>query len=254
MQLAESGAKLALCDVNMDGLEKTRELAQDTEDTISLHLVDVSSQERMNAFVEEVLAHHGQVDMLINNAGISFTPTRFDDLSPAQFEKLLNINMWGVYYGIHAFLPHLQTRPEASIVNVASLAGLVGLYGYTPYSMSKFAVRGLSEALQSELVGSHVTLTIVYPGGIKTDLIKHAPDLTEAQRLAAHENFSRSALLTPDKAAEKILKAVKKKKNRLVLGTDAKLVNALRGLFGSRFPKVVNAIFSKAMFGDAQAS
>lgn len=249
LQLAAAGARLALCDVDMAGLEETRRLAQGTEEAISLHHVDVANRERMTEFAAEVLAHHRQVDLLINNAGISFTPTLFDDFSPEQFEKLLNINMWGVYNGTYAFLPHLRTRPEASIVNVASLAGLVGLYGYTPYSMSKFAVRGLSEALQSELVGSTVSLTIVYPGGIKTDLIKHAPDLAEAQREAAHENFSRAALLTSDNAARKILKAVQKRKNHLVLGNDAKFVNNLRKLFGQRFPSVVNAIFSKAMFG-----
>jgi short-subunit dehydrogenase len=203
----------------------------------------------MTEFATEVLAQHGQVDLLINNAGISFTPTRFTDFSPEQFEKLLNINMWGVYNGILAFLPHLHTRPESSIVNIASLAGLVGLYGYTPYSMSKFAVRGLSEALQSELVGSPVSLLVVFPGGIKTDIIKHAPNLADDQREAAHETFSKSALLTADDAAHKILNAVHKRKSRLVLGKDAKLVNALHTLFPRNFHKLVNTIFSKAMFG-----
>jgi len=254
LQLAAAGARLALCDVDMHGLAETRRLAQGTEKTISLHHVDVANRKRMNEFALDVLEEQGQVDLLINNAGISFTPTLFDDFSPEQFEKLLNINMWGVFNGIHAFLPHMRNRPEAGIVNIASLAGLVGLYGYTPYSMSKFAVRGLSEALQSELVDSNISLLVVYPGGIKTNIIKHAPDLANNQREAAHTTFSKSALLTSDDAARKILKAVKKKKNRLVLGKDAKLVNNLRRLLGQRFPTVINTIFSKAMFGDAQAS
>ena len=115
------------------------------------------------------------MDILINNAGISLTPLIFDENPSEHFTKVLNINMWGVYNGIRTFLPHLGARPEASIVNTFSLAGLVGLYGYSASSMSKYAIRGLSEALQSELEDSNVSVLIVPPGGIKTNIIKNAP-------------------------------------------------------------------------------
>jgi short-subunit dehydrogenase len=155
----------------------------------------------------------------------------------------------GIYNGIRAFILHLRSRPEASIANLSSLAGLVGLYGYSPYSMSKFAVRSLSEVLQSELVDSNVTVLIVYPGGVKTNLIKNAPNLGDDQRESAHASFSKVAFLDSDDVAHRILLAVRKKKNRLILGVDAKLVYTIHNLFPRNSPKIIKAIFSKATFG-----
>jgi NAD(P)-dependent dehydrogenase (short-subunit alcohol dehydrogenase family) len=232
----------------MSGLEETRVLTGDTSQRGSLHHVDVTDRERMSEFATEVMRIHGRVDLLINNAGVSLTPMCFEETPDEQFDKVMDINMWGVYNGIRVFLPHLRTRPEASIVNMSSLAGRVGLYGYSAYSMSKFAVRGLSEALQSELAGSGVNVLIVHPGGVKTNIIKNAPNLAESQREAAHASFNRSALLDPDDAAAKILRSVQKKKTRLILGIDARLVYTIRNLFPRAFPKIIQAIFSRAMF------
>jgi NAD(P)-dependent dehydrogenase (short-subunit alcohol dehydrogenase family) len=185
---------------------------------------------------------------LINNAGISLSPALFDDISDEYFVKVINVNLWGVFNGIRAFLPHLRKRPEASIVNISSLAGLVGLYRYSPYAKSKFVVRGLSETLQSELVGTKISVFVVHPGGIKTNITKNAPDLNENQREAAHQNFSKIALLSADEAARQILRAVQKKKNRIILCTDAKLVNSIRQLFPGNYPTIIHAVFCKAMF------
>ena len=249
VQLYAKGARLALCDVDMPGLEETQRLTGDAGQRVSLHHVVVADRERMSEFAAEVLSQHGQVDLLVNNAGVGLTPMPFDEIPADQFDKVLNINMWGGYNGIHAFLPHLRSRPEASIVNVSSLAGLVGLYGYSPYSMSKFAVRSLSEVLQSELAGSTVNVLIVYPGGVKTNLIKNAPNLTDDKREAAHASFSKVAFLDSHEVARKILLAVRKSKNRLILGIDAKLVYTIRNLFPRSSPKIIKAIFSKATFG-----
>ncbi len=248
LEFFKAGAHLALCDLNIHGLEETRQLTGDTFGRISLHRVDVTDRAQMRQFAQEAIAHHHQVDILVNNAGISLTPTPFEGISDEFFEKVIAVNMWGVYNGTRAFLPHLRTRPEASLVNISSLAGLVGLYGYAPYAMSKFAVRGLSETLQSELVGTKISVLVVHPGGVKTNIIRNAPDLEESQRDAAHQNFSRMALLDADSAARQILRAIRQKKNRIILGTDAKLVNAIRQLFPGNFPSILHAIFSKAAF------
>ena len=127
IQLNQAGAHLAVCDLNMTGLEETRALLPDQALKSTLQLVDVASREQMQKFADEVIAQHGKVDLLINNAGISLTPKFFDDITEEQFEQVININLWGVYNGVRAFLPHLRTRPEAGIVNMSSLAGLVGL-------------------------------------------------------------------------------------------------------------------------------
>lgn len=248
LQLHAAGARLALCDTNLAGIEETLSLTGASGNRISLHRVDVADREQMSRFAEEVLVAHGAADLLINNAGISLTPMTFLETAAEQFETVLNVNMWGVYNGTRAFLPHLLARPEAGIVNISSLAGLVGLYGYSAYSMSKFAIRGLSEALQSELASSKVSILLVHPGGVRTNLIKNAPNLREDEREAAHANFSRFATLDADKSAGKILRAVQKKRRRLIMGIDARLVYTVSKLLPGRFPKILAAMFSQAKF------
>jgi NAD(P)-dependent dehydrogenase (short-subunit alcohol dehydrogenase family) len=248
LQLRSAGGRLALCDINFSGLEETRQLAGDSRTAISLHRVDVTDRQAMEQFSLDVVSEHGQVDLLINNAGISLTPAMFEDISDAHFQKVIDINMWGVYNGIRAFLPYLRRQAESGIVNISSLAGLVGLYGYSPYAMSKFAIRGLSEALQSELSGTGISVLLVHPGGIKTNIIRNAPNLLESERETAHQNFEKFALMTPDDAAAQILRAIRRKKRSLILGTDAKLVNSIRQLFPNSFPAIVRAIFSRSMF------
>jgi butyryl-CoA dehydrogenase len=248
LELNRAGAHLALCDLNMAGLEETRSLLANPSLKISIHSVDVSSREQMQAFAEAVIAQHGQADILINNAGISLSPKFFDDITEEQFEKVININMWGVYHGVRAFLPALRTRPEAAIVNMCSLAGLVGLPTYTAYVMTKFAVRGLTEALQSELSKTNISVLAVFPGGVKTNIIKNAPDLHPDQKDAAHANFTRFALLTADDTARRILQAVQRRKKRLVLGADAKFVLAIRNLFPNKAPSILYEVFGKMTF------
>jgi short-subunit dehydrogenase len=248
LQLYAAGSRLALCDIDLSGIEETLRIIGDSSNRVSLHQADVANREHMSRVATDVFSQHGAVDILINNAGISLTPHLFEETSNELFEKVLNINMWGVYNGIRAFLPHLKTRPEAKIVNISSLAGLVGLYGYSAYSMSKFAMRGLSEALQSELAGSNVSILLVHPGGVKTNIIKNAPNLQSDQREAAHNNFSKFALLSADQTTKKILRAVLKGKNRLILGADAHIVYSIRKIFSMSFPKIIQAIFSKATF------
>jgi len=248
LQLNQTGAHLALCDLNMTGLEETRLLLPNGSLKTTLHIVDVSSREQMHKFAGDVIAHYGQMDILVNNAGISLTPNFFEDITEEQFEKVININLWGVYHGVRAFLPHLRIRPEAGIVNMASLAGLVGLPTYSAYAMSKFAVRALSESLQSELSKTNTSVLVVFPGGVKTNIIKNAPDLKEDEREAAHSNFSKAALLTADDAARHILRALQRKKKRLILGPDARIFFTIRNLFPNRFPAIFHTIFGQAMF------
>ena len=131
VQLSQEGVHLALGDIDQENLSQTREKLEKSG-KVSLHTVDVAHREGMARFASEVISEHGKVDILINNAGITLTPTVFENISEPDFEKVIDVNMWGVYYGIREFLPHLQPRPEAVIVNMSSLAGLVGLYGYSP--------------------------------------------------------------------------------------------------------------------------
>ena len=125
----------------------------------------------MQALPGEVVAEHGRVEVLINNAGVS-VGAMFADHSIDDAEWLLRINLLGVIYGCKFFLPELLKADEAHIVNLSSMFGIFAMPGQAMYSSSKAGVKGFSEALWTELDGTSVRLTCVHPGGIKTNIIR----------------------------------------------------------------------------------
>ena len=252
-QFYQAGARLALCDLDLEGLKNTLQVTEDDGNRVKLYQVDVSDQTAVQQFALDVEFQLGPADMLINNAGICLIPQTFDETPDEQFKKVIDVNMWGAFYGIRAFLPQLKNRPEASIVNISSLAGLVGLYGHAAYSMSKSALRGLSEALQAELAGTQVDLLLVHPGGVQTNLIKNAPNLDKNLQEKAHKNFTKLSFLTPEKTVTRIIKAVQRKKNRAIIGLDARLILIFKTLFPRQFPSILRTIFSQANFKDDPA-
>ncbi len=249
-QLYQAGGLLALCDLDRNGLEKTLQLTGDDGSKVKLFQVDVSDQAAMSQFAQDVESQLGPADVLINNAGICLIPQTFEETPDDQFQKVIDVNMWGPFYGIRAFLPQLKTRPEANIVNISSLAGIVGMYGHSAYSMSKAALRGLSQALQSELSGSQVHLTVVHPGGVKTNLIKNAPNLDESLQEKAHRNFTEMSFQTAEKTVRKIIKAVQKNRPQVIIGLDAGLILMIKGLFPKAHPNIIRVLFSQANFKD----
>ncbi len=249
-QFYQAGACLALVDLDQAGLEGTLQLTGDDGTRVKLFQVDVSDQAAMCQLAEDVVSQLGPADILINNAGICLIPQSIEDTTDEQFKKVFNVNLWGAYYGIRAFLPQLKSRPEASIVNISSLAGLVGLYGHGAYSVSKSALRGLSEVLQAELSATGVHVLLVHPGGVQTNLIKNAPNLEKDQKEKAHKNFTDLSFLSPEKTVSRIIKAIRVKKNRAIIGADARFILYMRALFPRIFPNMLRTIFSQANFKD----
>lgn len=249
-QLYRAGANLALLDLDREGLDITRQLTGDDGERVKLFQVDVSDQAAVEGAARDVESQLGPADMLINNAGICLIPQTFEDTADGQFRKVIDVNMWGPYYGIRAFLPQLKTRPEASIVNISSLAGIVGMYGHSAYSMSKAALRGLSQALQSELSESQVHLIVVHPGGVKTNLIKNAPNLEENLQEKAHRNFTELSFQTAEKTVKKIIKGVQKNKAEVIIGLDARLILMIKAFFPKAHPNIIRLLFSQANFKD----
>jgi NAD(P)-dependent dehydrogenase (short-subunit alcohol dehydrogenase family) len=242
LQLHQEGAALALLDIDPTSLEGTGDLLSGSSHRVSLHVADVGRRDEMEKAAIDVLNRHQRVDLLINNAGIILASTIFEEVSDNEFVEITQVNVWGLYHGIRVFLPYLKRRPESSIVNISSVAGLVGLPGYSPYVMSKFAVRGLSEALQVECAGTGLHVLVVYPSGIKTNIMKNIPGLNESAREAANRSFSKYARLTSDAAALKILRAVRSRRLRLILGWDGKVVAAIHALFPGYFPSILRAL------------
>jgi butyryl-CoA dehydrogenase len=245
IQLAAKGAKVALNDWNGDNLEATLATVKKNGGEGIARRFDVSSKEAVYAFADEVIHTFGQVDIVINNAGIALPGINIEDTEYEEFEKLIGINMWGVIYGTKAYLPHLQKRPEASIVNTSSVFGIMGFPTQGPYCASKFAVKGFSEALRLELAaeGSTVQVCCVHPGGIKTGIvtnIDHKPgSLTDAEKQELAKNFNDNAPTTAADAAAQIIKAIQKKKARLLIGSDARFIDRMVRLLPTRYAKVI---------------
>jgi hypothetical protein len=239
-QLAKRGCHIALVDVNMAGLEETQALLQTYPGTWSVHQVDVTNQEQMENLPEQVIAIHGQVDMIFNNAGITIEKT-FESLSIKEWELMMGINIWGVIYGCKFFLPHLKQRPEAFIVNTSSLAGFLGIPTQSSYCVTKAAVKALSESLWAELKSSNISVTSVHPGAIKTNIfnaaMEHSDDVEAAKKMFdLVEKFA----MDVDKAAAKIVRAVEKKQQRVIIGMDSGAVEVLKRLF----PVSIHSLFA----------
>jgi short-subunit dehydrogenase len=228
-QLARRGAELALVDVNASALADTATSVAATGRRVTTHVVDVADAARMEALAEEVVAQHGRVELLVNNAGVSVTGP-FEEQSIDDWRWIVGVNLWGVVHGCKFFLPHLRKNREAHIVNLSSTFGIVGMPTQSSYCATKFAVRGLSEALWAELRGSGIGVTSVHPGAVRTNIVRasRTADPSAKQRMA--ERFDRMAM-SPEKAARKILRAVERDKLRVVICPEAHAADWAKRLF-----------------------
>ena len=199
----------------------------------------MSNKEAFISFAESVNSEFSGVDMLFNNAGVTLIDS-VKDQSFEDFHWIMNINFWGVVYGSHAFLPFLQKSPQAHLVNVSSVFGLLSLPGQSAYNSSKFAVRGFTEALKMEMAGTNVSVHCVHPGGIKTNISNNAKvtskSISKSQNV---ENFNKLAKTTPEEAADVILQGVEKNKRRILIGKDAKLLDRIVRWFPATYEKVL---------------
>ncbi len=231
IDFAQRGAYLALSDINQATLaELVQELSKQTQ--VFSQVFDVGAEPAVQQFAEAVYAHYQCVDVVINNAGVAQAGSEFSQLSSEDFHWLMNINFWGVVYGCRYFLPYLREQPESSLVNISSIFGMVGIPTQSSYNASKFAVRGLSESLLLEERSNKtgVNVLAVHPGGIKTNILRHARGI-QAKQLKKQEKLFRTA---PETAAEQIIKGIQKKKNRILVGKDAHFIHhankLLRGI------------------------
>jgi short-subunit dehydrogenase len=230
--LAERGCALALVDVNETTLAEVADLVRARARKVSVHLADVADRARMQHLPGEVLTEHGHVHILVNNAGVSVIGTLLEH-SLEDFTWLMGINFWGVVYGCKLFLPFLLAEDEAQIVNISSMFGFVGIPTQISYSASKYAVRGFSEALSSELSGTKVGVTCVHPGGIRTNVV-HASRVSSERyaedKRATIEMFERRAH-SAEQAARKIVRAIERNQARVRIGAEAYLTDWLKRLF-----------------------
>jgi NAD(P)-dependent dehydrogenase (short-subunit alcohol dehydrogenase family) len=229
--LAEKGCRLAISDINADGLRETERLVRELGRPVSSHVVDVSSKPRMQEFAAEVIAAHGGAHILVNNAGVAVNAA-FVDHSIEDFEWLMGINFWGVVYGCKFLLPHILAAEEGHIVNISSVFGLVGVPQQSSYCASKFAVRGFTESLRVELRHSNVGVTTVHPGGVATNIAAACRVTGDDKALAAHQRGVKAFqnMLPPSVAAARIVNGIERNKARVLIARETYIADGLKRL------------------------
>ncbi|HXW62319.1 MAG TPA: SDR family NAD(P)-dependent oxidoreductase [Candidatus Acidoferrales bacterium] len=241
ISLARRGCHLALADLNETELARTAEMAASQGLRISRHRLDVSDREQVACFPTPVVAEHGGVDVVVNNAGVALGGT-FDQVSETDFEWLFAINFWGVVRMTRAFLPHLRKSDDARLVNLSSLFGLISPPGQTAYSASKFAVRGFSQSLRHELERSTIGVTVVHPGGVATAIARSArlpKEMPAEEARRRREAADRMLRLPPEKAGEIIVEGIEHRKARILVGTDAKILSLVERLAPVSYWKIL---------------
>lgn len=252
VELASRGTNLALSDVDEVGMAETRRQCEAAGVKVITDAVDVSDRDAVYAWADRVVAHYGVVHMIFNNAGIAIHATN-EEVPIEVFRRVIDIDFWGVVYGTRAFLPHLKKAPEAHIVNISSVFGLVGVPGQGPYNCAKFAVRGFSESLRQELdlLAPHVRCSCVHPGGIKTNIARAAgyigQQLGVVDREALARRFDKLAQTTPEEAAGVIVDGVRRDQARILVGQDARLLDAIQRLAPQRYQAFMRRPYEKIL-------
>ncbi len=245
LALAREGCGLALADKDAPSVAQTAAAAKKAgAGTVSTHAVDVADLAAMTRFRDEVKQAHGYVQLLINNAGVALGG-ELEELSIEDMRWLFDINFWGVVYGTKLFLPLLRENRQAQIVNISSIFGIIAVAGQSAYAASKFAVRGFSEAVRHELAGSGIRVTTVHPGGVRTNIARNArppAKFDPARRERMLKQFERMARTTPDQAAARILRGIKRGEQRILVGQDARLMAALRWLMPVNYWQVIDRL------------
>ena len=238
-ELARRGARLAISDVDTEGLARTEQQIRDLGADVKADRLDVTEREAVLAYADAVNAHFGKVNQIYNIAGIAFLGdievTAFKDL-----ERVIDIDFWGVVNGTKAFLPHLIASGDGHVVNMSSMYGLFAVQGQGAYNAAKFAVRGFTEALRQEMAvaGHPVKVTCVHPGYIKTPLIRNMTAVEGLDKNALASIFDKVAITSPQRTAKVILNAVAKNKARVLPGPDAKLFDLVVRVMGSGYMRV----------------
>lgn len=245
----ENIAGIAIADVNEAGLQETLAMVEKTGVPVSAHIADVSKLEQVQRLAAEIMARHGRVTHLINNAGVALIGN-VEDVSFADMEWLMGINFWGTVYGTKVFLPILREQEQAHIVNVSSIFGIIAPPGQAAYCASKFAVRGFTESLRHELEGSNVLISSVHPGGIKTNICNDSrigDQATAQEKETVKKFFNKASPTTAEQAAEIIVTGIKNKNVKILVGFDAKQIDKIQRWFPKKYFSVMNYLSGGAI-------
>lgn len=243
LQLAQQGAYLALNDWNAEALHQTASHIEAQGGRVLSATFDVADRAAWEQFLQQTLVEYGHVDGLINNAGATIFSGALLDVSPADFERVLNTNLWGTIHGTQVFVPAMRLRPEAMLVNVNSLLGLVGYAGQGAYSTSKFAMRGFTEVLRQELKGTTVKVFQVHPGPIRTNLLRNTAHDNDTLIEAWAAAYDKAAPTSSEQAAQTILSGIQRGNIRIVFGYKTKLLDRIARLLPHLYHRFIPSNF-----------
>ncbi len=239
--LAAEGCELALVDLQADALaEAAARVGARAGARVTTHVADVASRERMEALASEVVAAHGRVELLVNNAGVVAVGSLAEQ-PLADVEWLLGVDLWGPLLGCKFFLPHLARADEAHVVNVSSMLGLSAVPGQSSYAIAKHGVRALSDALAAELAPRGIGVTCVFPGAVRTGILharRGGREGPAARVIALAERFA----IEPERVAERLVRAVKRNELRVVVGPDAVLLDVVSRAAPTLVPRLSGAL------------
>lgn len=249
--LAQRGCHLALSDVDVDGLAATAAML--TGVRVTTQRLDVANAADILAWSAQVLGEHQQINLLFNNAGVSYGAT-VQGAETSDFQRILDIDFWGVVHGTRAFLPHLEASGDGHVINTSSLFGLIAFPGQSVYNSAKFAVRGFTEALciELEMSQSPVRATCVHPGGIKTNIARASKVHPSLAALGvdlehASADFERAFRVTADEAAATILRGVQRNERRVLIGADARWLDRLQRLLPNDYHGLVARVGTRVL-------
>ena len=249
LQLIAKGAIVAGADYNEQALLETKELLaqqnSDNKSRFSCHVVDISNNEQVEKAAQSVVDQHGQVDGIINNAGIIQPFSHVENLAVEHMQRIFNVNWWGVVYMTQAFLPALKKSAQGRIVNISSMGGYMPFPGQVIYGASKAAVKLMTEGLMVELADTNVGVSVVYPGAVQTNITNNAPDMSDKAKQAASQQDEKKVGVTAQAAAQAIIKGIEKDKSRILVGSDCKVIDKLYRLMPVKTAHLMSWLMKK---------
>lgn len=242
LTLLKKGAHVCAVDKNEDALNSFfEELSDEQKSRFHTEVVDLTHEEEVNNLPQKVRERFGEVDGIINNAGIIQPFVKINDLDMKTINRVMNINFYSQIYMIKAFLPYLLKRPESHIVNISSMGGFLPVPGQSIYGASKAAIKLMSEGLYAELISTNVHVTVVFPGAMNTNIAQNSgasvPDIDEKS--------GNIKMLSPETASEQIIAGVEKNKFQLYIGNDSKTMSTMYRLA----PKYAITLIANKMKG-----
>lgn len=242
LSLLSRGAKVVAIDINEEALIETVAISKGDKAALLTYVVDITNRTSVENLYADILAKFNYIDGIINNAGIIQPFIKLNELSYEAIDRVFNVNFYGTLYMIKTFLPHLLTRPEAHIVNISSMGGFVPVPGQTIYGATKAAVKLMTEGLISELDGTNVNVTVVYPGAVNTGISGNSGIKKQSQSSA---NTKSIMVLSPAKAAKIIIDGMEQNLHRALVGKDSKMMD----YFYRISPEYASKMIQKKMKG-----